>query len=109
MAAEIQRRLFTVDDCYKMVEAGILRPHERVELIRGELIKMSPIGTRHAAAVDRATRAFVRLVGCRSGLESLHPFHFDEVRFPGHTEGSATGNNDVLPGLDVPGATGGIH
>jgi Uma2 family endonuclease len=63
MAAQIQRRLFTISDCYKMVDAGILRPEERVELIHGEIVKMSPIGTRHAAAVDRANRAFVRLVG----------------------------------------------
>jgi Uma2 family endonuclease len=63
MAAKIQKRLFTVDDCYKMVEAGILRPDERIELIHGEIVKMSPIGTRHAAAVDRATRTFVRLAG----------------------------------------------
>jgi Uma2 family endonuclease len=63
MDAEIKRRRFTVDDCYKMVEAGILREDERVELIRGEIIQMSPIGTRHAAAVDRGNRAFVRLAG----------------------------------------------
>jgi len=63
MAAEIKRRLFTVDDCYKMVDAGILRHDERVELIRGEIVKMSPIGTLHAAAVDRANRAFARLAG----------------------------------------------
>jgi Uma2 family endonuclease len=63
MATEIQRRLFTIDDCYKMVEAGILRSDERVELIRGEIIKMSPIGTRHAAVVDRVNRAFGRLAG----------------------------------------------
>src|SRR5262245_19006742 len=63
MGAEIQRRLFTVDECYKMVEAGILREDERVELIRGELIKMSPIGLRHIATVDRVNRAFVRLAG----------------------------------------------
>jgi Uma2 family endonuclease len=63
MSSEITRRLFTVEECYRMVEAGILRPDERVELIRGELIKMSPIGPRHGAAVDGATRAFVRLAG----------------------------------------------
>src|SRR5262245_15201178 len=63
MSAQIQRRLFTIDECYKMVEAGILRPDERVELIRGEIIRMSPIGTRHSAAVDRANRAFQRIAG----------------------------------------------
>ena len=63
MAIEIQKRLFTFDDCLKMVEAGILRSNERVELIRGELVRLSPIGLRHIAAVDRANRLFVRLTG----------------------------------------------
>lgn len=63
MSSELTRRLFTVDECYRMVEAGILRPDERVELIRGEIIKMSPIGPRHGAAVDGANRAFIRLAG----------------------------------------------
>ena len=63
MSSNLIRRLFTVEECLRMVDAGILRSDERVELIRGEIIKMSPIGPRHGAAVDGATRAFVRLAG----------------------------------------------
>jgi Uma2 family endonuclease len=62
MASQITRKLFTVDDCYKMSEVGILSPTERVELIGGEIILVSPPGPRHGAAVDRASRAFIKLV-----------------------------------------------
>ena len=41
-----------------MGTAGILTPEDRVELLEGEVVVMSPIGSRHAACVDRLNRAF---------------------------------------------------
>jgi Uma2 family endonuclease len=61
MSSNITKRLFTFDDCLRMVETGILRPSERVELINGELIVMTPIGPRHGGVVDRTNRAFIKL------------------------------------------------
>ena len=58
MRIEASKRLFNVDDYYRMAEVGILGPEDRVELIDGEIIRMSPIGTRHAGCVNRATRIF---------------------------------------------------
>ena len=63
MSAQIERKLFTIDDLDRMEEAGILLPEERVELINGELIVVRPPGPRHGAAVDGANEAFVRLAG----------------------------------------------
>jgi len=63
MSSEVSRRLFTIDDCYRMLDAGILHEDDRVELIRGDLLNMSPIGTRHQSVVDGATRELVRTVG----------------------------------------------
>ncbi|NEP74627.1 MAG: Uma2 family endonuclease [Okeania sp. SIO2G4] len=59
MSAELLRRLFTVDQYYKMLEAGVLTENERVELIRGEIVKMSPIGIHHANCVDNLTELFI--------------------------------------------------
>ena len=57
---------FTHDEVLKMVEAGILTEDDRVELIDGELVDMSPLGDRHNAFVDRATRIFVLGLGDRA-------------------------------------------
>ncbi len=56
MTPEPARRLFTVDEFHRMAEAGILGEDDRVELIEGELIEMTPIGSRHAACVNRLVK-----------------------------------------------------
>ena len=53
MAVPIQKRYFNVDEYHRMAEAGILSEHDRVELIEGEIVEMSPIGVRHNACIDR--------------------------------------------------------
>ena len=56
MSVHAPRRLFTVRDFYQMAEAGIFREDDRVELLAGEVVEMTPIGSRHAACVDRLHR-----------------------------------------------------
>jgi Uma2 family endonuclease len=60
-AAEgLPRRRFTVEEVEAMVAAGVMEEDERVELIGGELVPMSPKGSRHEAIkialVDRWIR-----------------------------------------------------
>src|SRR3989304_7753344 len=52
MQIEVAKKLFTVDEYYRMADAGILTEDDRVELIDGEIIKMSPIGNRHLGCVN---------------------------------------------------------
>ena len=66
MLAEIKRRRFTSDEFLCMGEVGILGPEERVELIDGDIIQMSPIGHRHRACVMRGTELFVLALAGRA-------------------------------------------
>ena len=51
---------FTVDDIIAMVEAGILDERDRVELVGGVLVQMSPPGPRHASVVEWLTAHLVK-------------------------------------------------
>ena len=59
MLAERQRR-FTVDEYYAMACAGILNEDDRIELIDGLIIAMSPVGDPHVTSVIRLTYLFGR-------------------------------------------------
>ena len=61
MQTEATKRLFTVDEYYRMAEVGILRDDIRTELINGEIIEMSPMGPRHASTVSRLNELLVPL------------------------------------------------
>ena len=50
--AVIRRYKLDVDAYHRMGEAGILGPKDRVELIRGELVEMAPMGDDHAGSVN---------------------------------------------------------
>jgi Uma2 family endonuclease len=66
MAVEVEakRRRFTRAEYYRMAEAGILGEDDRVELIRGEIVQMSPIGRRHRAFVGNLNQLLTpRLAG----------------------------------------------
>jgi Uma2 family endonuclease len=52
------RRVFTVDDVQRMLEAGILDWDERFELIRGEIVPMLPEISKHAQMKARLARWF---------------------------------------------------
>ncbi|MDQ3629811.1 MAG: Uma2 family endonuclease [Actinomycetota bacterium] len=43
----------TVEDYHRMIEAGVLGEDDRVELLEGVLVEVSPVGPEHAQAVAR--------------------------------------------------------
>src|SRR6266850_1336095 len=67
------RRLFTRHEYHRMAEAGILKPTDRVELIRGEIIEMSPPGRRHRAFVDNLNQLLTLRIAGRAIVSVQNP------------------------------------
>ncbi len=57
------KHLITASEFTRMSEAGIFHEDDRLELIEGEIIEMSPIGRRHAGRVRRLNNLLARMLG----------------------------------------------
>ena len=78
MRIEATKKLFTVDEFYRIIETGIFPEGQRVELIDGEIIEMSPIGTRHAGCVNRANTFFTEAFGRNAIVSIQNPLRLSE-------------------------------
>jgi len=73
---------FTVENYHRMAEVGILDADERVELLRGEVVVMTPIGPPHGGCVNKLTRLFVESVGRSACVSTQNPFSLDDCSEP---------------------------
>lgn len=64
MEVAVKKKKFTREDYYLLADYGVIRPGERVELIDGEIIEMSPHNPPHVTCINRLTMLFAsRLSG----------------------------------------------
>ena len=73
MVLQTIRRQITVEEYHRMGEAGIFHDNERLELIDGEIVKMTPIGSRHAHCVNRMTEFLITHLGSRAMVSIQNP------------------------------------
>ncbi len=81
-AAEgMPRRAWTVAEVEEMVKAGIIAENERIELIGGEIVPMSPKGAFHETAKKELTRFWVPLLTPDIDLATETTFRYGERDF----------------------------
>jgi Uma2 family endonuclease len=78
----VGRRPLTIAEYHRMAEVGILTERDRVELIEGQLIAMSPIGSGHSGTVNALNRMLVRAVGDRGVVAVQNPVQLDDLSEP---------------------------
>lgn len=77
MSVTISRRLFKTKEFRDMIEAGVFREDDRLELVDGEIVEMSPIGNRHATCLRKLNLLF-RGVGDRALVDIQNPLGISE-------------------------------
>jgi Uma2 family endonuclease len=78
----IPRRRFTTAEYHRMGEAGVLSEDDRVELLDGEIVQMSPIGLPHSSTVARLNALFSRRLGRRATIWVQNPLVLDRYSEP---------------------------
>ncbi|MBI1848035.1 MAG: Uma2 family endonuclease [Candidatus Rokubacteria bacterium] len=79
MAVPVARRLFTVEEFQRMGEAGVFPEGDRVELLDGEIVELSPIGDPHRTSVMMLTTRFGALVAGRALVSCQNPVDLGRV------------------------------
>ncbi len=75
-------RPFSVAEYYRMAEVGILSTDDRIELLDGQIVEMSPIGNRHAACVDELAEQLTVRLADRVRIRIQGPVRLSETSEP---------------------------
>jgi hypothetical protein len=77
MAIQLTPRRFSAAEYRQMIEAGVFGRDERLELIDGEIVQLSPIGDRHAACVRRLIALLSELFATQAIVDTQNPIMVD--------------------------------
>lgn len=79
---DIPRHRFTADEVLRMVDVGILTKDDRLELLDGELIVVSPQGSFHSALTARIHRLLEGVFGAGFHARDHSPLHLGPHDLP---------------------------
>lgn len=82
MSVQLQKHYFSVDEYYRMAKGGVFSEDDRVELIEGEVVEMSPIGSTHQGCVDELSSILAERLGRAAIVRVQGPIHIDEYSEP---------------------------
>ncbi|HLP91611.1 MAG TPA: Uma2 family endonuclease [Nostocaceae cyanobacterium] len=82
MSIKLPAKSFTIDQYHQIYELGILTENDRVELIRGEIVEMSPIGKRHAGYVNLINKILSKLLDEQIIISVQNPIQLNHLSEP---------------------------
>ena len=99
----VRPHLWTRNEYERMIEAGILHPESRLELVEGEILSMSPQGSRHITAIRLVETALREVFTTGHDVRTQAPLALDERSEPdvAVVTGSMRDYRDVHPATAV--------
>lgn len=82
MGMPLTAHRFTVDEYYRMGRGGVFGEDDRVELVDGQVVEMTPIGPGHAGCVTALAGLLARVVGDRAVVSVQNPLRLGECSEP---------------------------
>ncbi|MSR05481.1 MAG: Uma2 family endonuclease [Gemmatimonadetes bacterium] len=82
MVVRLLQGAFTVDDYYRLGELGVFHEDDRVELLGGQVVAMSPIGHRPAGCVRYLLNTLLRQIGDDVIVSCQDPLRLDRQSEP---------------------------
>src|ERR1022692_1710421 len=75
----VSKKLFTVDEFYRLSDVGLLPDDRRFELIRGEIIEMPIPGSLHSGTVDRIAENLILTLRKSVAVRIQNPLSIDRL------------------------------
>ena len=82
MNDRLPRQRITVEEYYRMAEAGLLKSDARVELIEGEVIEMAPMGSPHGGTITQLLYLLSSGLGHSAQVRVQLPLRLDDYSEP---------------------------
>lgn len=69
----VKTKLFSIDEYHRLIDLGVFRQLDRIELIKGQLVEMSPKGTAHSVSCSVLYRELSPLLSGVAALRCQDP------------------------------------
>ncbi len=77
-----KKHLTHIDEWRKMADAGVFSSDSRIELINGEILEMSPIGSQHSGCINRLNHLLSRTISDQAIISIQNPLDLGDFSQP---------------------------
>lgn len=104
MRTETLLHKFDIETYHQLISAGILHEDDRVELIEGRIVDMTPIGSRHSACVKRLNNFFSQKLHGRAIVSVQDPIQLSKEQSEPQPDIALLRYRDDFYSNELPGA-----